>query len=115
MIAEFGIAQCDPGILPYVETLRAGGVETFESCQGGPGHYNDAPYIRFHGGPAAGYHAISVALNHGLPISQLSREWEFKDGELTGPYWRVTFKQHAPYDAETERDVLGDIRKRESA
>ncbi len=28
----------DPGIADYVIALREAGIETFESCEGGPGH-----------------------------------------------------------------------------
>jgi hypothetical protein len=31
------IEKLDPGIAAYVATLRAAGVETYESCQGGEG------------------------------------------------------------------------------
>jgi hypothetical protein len=33
----------DPGIAEYVRVLLAQGVETFESCQGGPGHAYTEP------------------------------------------------------------------------
>ncbi|KKL60024.1 hypothetical protein LCGC14_2209410, partial [marine sediment metagenome] len=39
----------DPGIRYAVLVLRAGGIETFESCEGGPGHASPDPTIRFHG------------------------------------------------------------------
>lgn len=109
------LSECDPGIRPYVETLLSGGVETFESCQGGPGHFDEVPWIRFHGGVSAGMFAVHIAMQHGLPVAELQRTWSVIDGELTGPHWKMTFKERAPYNAETERDALGELRKQGSA
>jgi hypothetical protein len=58
----------DLGIREAVLILRRGGVETFESCEGGEGHSSSEPFVRFDGSPWAGYHAFSVAMEHGLPI-----------------------------------------------
>ena len=87
----------DQGIARYVEILRDNGVETFESCEGGPGHALPEPTIAFSGPPFAGLEAVSVALKHGLPVSDLRRYWSVVDGELTGPHWQITF---------TDKDVL---------
>ena len=81
----------DSGIKPYVETLVAAGIETYESCQGGEGHAFPEPTIRFHGGSAEGFRALSVALQHGLPVSSLRRVWVLNDREPTGPTWELTF------------------------
>jgi hypothetical protein len=81
----------DPGIKHAVETLRAGGIETFESCEGGEGHCYPEPTVRFHGGRGEGFRAIAVALQHALPVSCLRRIWTVNDGEPTGPHWEMTF------------------------
>ena len=86
----------DPGIAPYVETLVAGGVKTFESCEGGRGHAYPEPTIRFHGYRDEGFRALSVALLAGLPVQALRRVWVLIDGEPTGPYWEMAFT--APWD-----------------
>jgi hypothetical protein len=39
----------DTAIERAVRILREGGIETFESCQGGKGHSYAEPAIRFHG------------------------------------------------------------------
>lgn len=39
----------DPGIAPIVSILRQNGVETCQSCQGGPGHSSREPYVDFRG------------------------------------------------------------------
>lgn len=81
----------DPGIRRYVEVLAEHGVETFESCQAGPGHCFPEPTIRFHGQPGAGWHALCVALNHAFPVRALRRVWTMQDGEPVGPQWEMTF------------------------
>jgi hypothetical protein len=89
----------DPGIAAYVEVLRLAGVETYESCQGGPdvarpdrGHAYPEPTIRFHGTQGAGWWALQVCLDHGLPVASLSRIWTIEDREPHGPTWQLTFR-----------------------
>lgn len=82
----------DPGIGPFVEILRRNGVETFESCQGGPGHSYPEPTIRFCGN---GWKAFAVARDHALPVSCLRRIWVIDGGEPTGPYWELVFYRKA--------------------
>jgi len=81
----------DRGIRDAVETLRAGGVETFESCEGGPGHAYPEPTVRFHGDQSEGLRALAVALKAGLKAADLRRVWPVIDDEPTGPYWEITF------------------------
>ena len=84
----------DPGIKVYVETLAAAGIETFESCQGGEGHSMPEPtVVRFHGERGEGVRALAVALQGDLPVADLRRYWSVIDGEPTGPYWELTFRQ----------------------
>lgn len=81
----------DPGVAPFVALLREHSVETFESCEGGEGHAFPEPTVRFHGGLAEGWRALSVALQHALPVSELRRTWSLQDSEPTGPCWELTF------------------------
>jgi hypothetical protein len=90
-ICDDPLAMLDPGIAPYVEVLRAAGVETFESCQGGDGHAFPEPTVRFHGEHAEGFRALGVALQHRLPVIDLRRTWSIEDREPTGPHWEMTF------------------------
>lgn len=83
--------QLDSEIRPYVELLIAGGVETFESCQGGEGHTYPEPTVRFFGDRSVGFKALGVAMQHGLPVRELRRVWPVNDGEPTGPWWELTF------------------------
>lgn len=88
----------DPGIAYAVEVLRAADVETFESCEGGPGHAYAEPTVRFHGDRSEGYRALAVVVRAGLPVSELRRTWPISDGEPTGPWWEVTFLPAPPTD-----------------
>lgn len=89
--AEQEIDGLDPLIAPIVALLRAHRVETFESCQSGPGHSFLEPTVRFHGQSMEGYRAVAVALEHGLTVGALRRVWDIIDGELVGPQWEMTF------------------------
>lgn len=83
----------DPGIARFVAVLQTGGIETFESCKGGPDHAYPEPTVRFHGGKEMGWKALNVAMGNGLPVAALRRTWPIIDGEPTGPYWEMTFSR----------------------
>jgi len=85
----------DTGIARIVEILRRARVETFESCDGSPGHAFPEPTVRFHGGVAEGFRALAVALQAGVPVGKLRRFWHILDGEPDGPYWELTFTDPA--------------------
>lgn len=92
MTVDYGeVTGLDAGIYAFVRLLRAHGVETFESCQGGEGHAFRVPTIRFHGGVGEGWKALAVAQEHKLPVEALMREWPIIDNDPTGPYWVMTF------------------------
>ena len=88
--------QLDAGIKPYVATLREAGIQTFESCEGGVGHCYSEPTIRFRGDRSEGYKALAAAMQNGLAVSDLRRFWPIVDGEPTGPWWEIVFRQVAP-------------------
>jgi hypothetical protein len=92
----------DAGIAQEVRLLTGCGVETFESCEGGAGHAFPEPTIRFHGTKAAGFHALAVALEHGLGVKDLRRVYSLEDGELIGPTWELTFYPHRLLSARVE-------------
>lgn len=81
----------DPGIRRAVEVLNASGVETFESCDGSPGHAYFEPTVRFYGDRGEGLRALAVAIQAGLNVTGLRRVWPVLDGEPTGPWWELTF------------------------
>lgn len=75
----------DEDIRPCVEVLRHHGVETFGSCQSGPGHSSSEPVIRLEGNDYEGYRAPSMALAHGLPVAHLQQAWNVDKRILEGP------------------------------
>ena len=85
----------DPGIAPYVHALAADGIETFESCEGGPDHAYPEPTVRFHGDRGEGFRALATAQRAGLPVAELRRAWPILDDEPTGPWWELTFSRRA--------------------
>lgn len=87
--------RLDPGIRHYVLVLRSEGIETCQSCQGGPGHAYLEPTIEFYGAQEAGLRAVAAAIAHGLPVAELRREWSIRNGEIDGPIWTVTFNLRA--------------------
>jgi hypothetical protein len=81
----------DRGIHSYVLALRTGGIETFESCEGGKGHAFPEPTIRFHGGMAEGFKAFAIAKERGLPVYKVRLSYSVDEGFLTGPWWEIVF------------------------
>jgi hypothetical protein len=86
----------DPDIRLAVMVLMQHGVETYESCQGGPGHAYPEPTIAFHGGHAEGFRALAIAMTMGLPVSELRRVWRIEDCAPVGPGWQLTFTRSMP-------------------
>lgn len=83
--------ELDDGIREIVRVLRAEGVATFESCEGGEGHCFPEPTVKFEGPTEEGYRAYAAARMHGLPVARLQRAWTSRDGELVGPWWELVF------------------------
>jgi len=81
----------DEGIRDIVLTLLANGVETFESCEGGPEHSFPEPTVRFEGGSSEGLKAMAIAMENGLPVFRLRRVWGIVDRAIHGPWWEMTF------------------------
>ena len=86
----------DDGIKLIVTVLVEAGIETFESCEGGPGHAYPEPTVRFHGYLPEGPRALAAAMAAGLPVAALRRVWSMIDGEPTGPHWEMTFASATP-------------------
>lgn len=82
----------DPGIARFVHILRAGGIETFESCQGGDGHACPEPIVRFCGDGAAGFRAFAIAKENGMPVLKVGLVYRVTNEMLlTGPWWEMIF------------------------
>ncbi len=95
-VQDHALNHLDAGIKDAVLLLRKHGVETVESCEGGSNHAYLEPTVRFVGGKAEGYRALSIALQVGLKVSELRRVWPILDYEPTGPYWELTFVPQRP-------------------
>ena len=104
-------ADCplDRWISYAVKVLRDAGIETYESCQGGAGHSFAEPTIRFHGPPADGFKALSVATTYGLPVRDLRRSWTVSDGEPVGPFWELTFRRKPLQRLQREAERTGRL------
>ena len=102
----------DSGIRHFVLVLRSQGIETCQSCQGGPGHCYPEPTIEFRGNKSAGPKAIAAALAHDLPVSELRRVWEIRDGEINGPIWTLIFNLRADLWLEREKARTASFRQR---
>ena len=81
----------DTGIKGAVLTLRAAGIATFESCEGGKGHTFPEATIRFNGDKLEAFKALNTALSNGFKVYNLRRVWRIEDGEPVGPWWELTF------------------------
>lgn len=88
----FNADALDEGIRHHVVILRCGGIDTFESCQGGVGHPCPDPLVRFHGTRSEGYRAFAWAQENNLHPTELRRVWNVDRGELSGPTWEMTFR-----------------------
>ena len=93
----------DAGIRETVKILVKNGIETTQSCQGGPGHCYPVPTIEFCGGYEAGFRAFAVAVTFGLKVGELRRVWWVQSGELVGPHWAMTFRPASSKTAVVER------------
>ena len=102
-IADQYDSPLDLGIARAVDVLRAGGIETFESCEGGDGHAYPEPTVRFYGNIGEGYRALAIALTADLRVMSLRRTWPIIDNCPTGPWWELTFTQQAHTPAPAER------------
>lgn len=92
-----------------VKVLRDGGIETYESCEGGKGHSYPEPAVRFFGTKADGFRALAIAQTFGLPVRALRRFWSVDDGEPTGPYWELTFWERPLKRLQREAERTGRI------
>jgi hypothetical protein len=81
----------DRGIKDAIFILRAGGIDTFESCERGDGQTYAEPIVRFYGDRSEGFRALAIAMQHSLPVASLRRVWSIVDGEPTGPVWEIVF------------------------
>lgn len=95
-------AEIDEGILGAVKVLRAAGVKTFSSCQGGGypfGHGYSKPTICFDGDEAEGVRAYEVVEAAGFIPFQVARVFYKRGGTWYGDKWEMTFVSGAAHRA----------------
>jgi hypothetical protein len=85
------LSELDPGIVPYVDALRAQGVETSESCEDADEHAYPQPTVSVVGEQSEGLRALAVALRHGFPVRTIRGYWVVRDGQACGPDWEMMF------------------------
>ena len=91
----------DYGIERAVLVLRSHGIYTIESCQGGKEHSYPEPTVTFLGGFADGMKALSIALQHGMPIKEIRKVWNIAEREIHGePVMQIVFYDHVPLDVQ---------------
>jgi hypothetical protein len=83
----------DLGIVRVVATLRDAGIRTYESCEGGDGHSFRRPTVKLYGSQGEGWRALALCMDYGYPVLRFERTWDMEDGEPSGPYWTITFRQ----------------------
>jgi hypothetical protein len=83
--------ELDSGIAATVAILRWHGVETCQSCQGGPGHSYPEPTVDFVGDDGAGMRALGIATMYGLRVQALRRSWNVQNSQLFEVVWQLVF------------------------
>lgn len=103
----------DSGIVFAVRVLRAAGIDTFASCQGGEGHGHNEPVVLFHGARHDALRALAAALEHGLPVQAVRDVWPVYGDDLGAPYWEMVFMCHVeePVELDYQNDPQGAERK----
>lgn len=86
----------DPEIVPALHALADYEIDTFSSCQGGPGHTCEAPEILFHGDENAGLYAVWLLEAQGFRVWNLSRVWDLDHGLPRVPFWCVQMRSLTP-------------------
>lgn len=94
-------ARLDSGIRFAVRVLHAAGVETCQSCEGGPGHAYDRPTIDLPAGnDADGFRALAALVSYGFDVLDVSMIWPVISGLPTERLWRLTLRRAYPERAD---------------
>ena len=93
-----GPGDLDPGIADAVHVLRAAGINTSQSCEGGDGHTRSEPIVEFRGDFAEALRAVAAAVDNGIPIQELRRVWHVRFHTIEGPWWALSLRPGAVPD-----------------
>jgi hypothetical protein len=92
-VREKWLLTLDEGIRYYVDVLEKEGIETCQSCQGGPGHCYEQPTVDFYAhNVGAIYKVASIATTYGLPWCDIYLAWSNQDHLMNGPSGRIVFR-----------------------
>lgn len=93
MMPEAWYQDLDAGIRLAVRVLHAAGIETCQSCQGGPGHPRDLPSVDMvaNGEDAIGFRALAALADYGLKVADVAIVWNIRNFLPYEKLWRVTF------------------------
>lgn len=98
--------KIDVGIRFAVRILHAAGIETCQSCEGGPGHAYDRPTIDLPAGNRAdGFAALAALASYGLDVLDVAILWPVISGLPSERIWRITLRQGVSERAE-ERPIF---------
>jgi len=83
----------ESGIATAVIALNEAGIETFTSCEGGPGHAFPEPTVRLYGSVETAERAMTIVAQAGLPLHEVRFTRGYVDGEESpdGPFWELVF------------------------
>lgn len=82
----------DPGIRAAVLAMRAAGIDTFASCDGGEGHAWPEPGVRWRGPEWQRYVAARATSEAGYKVKEVRQVWYADEGTLRQePLWEIIF------------------------
>jgi hypothetical protein len=101
VVSDAWYQQLDEGIRFAVRVLHARGIQTGQSCQGGPGHSYEDPTVDVSGGGRFdGWAALAALEEYGLRVSNVSLVWTVRDGLVDDTFWRLTLRRAWPERAD---------------
>lgn len=94
VMPEAWYQRLDAGIRFPVRVLHAAGLETCQSCQGGPGHDYPMPAVDLPAGgsDADGLHAVAALASYGLDVLSVSIRWGVTRWLPCDRVWRVELR-----------------------
>ena len=108
---DLDYADVDPLIRPFVRTLRYHGINTLMSCQGGEGHPDRLPWIRFIGDHKAAGRVAVLADHYAWPAFALDRRFALREGTLDHVFWALILLPLDAADATDARARLDETQR----